>query len=345
MPPQPCRAPWRRCPTSNASPPASRSCRRGRATWPACVPACSNCRCCCRNWRASEPDAGSTLLQSLRQILATPPACLDLLQRAIAAEPAAMVRDGGVMAPGFDAELDELRGLSENAGQFLLDLEARERARTGIANLRVEYNKVHGFYIEVTHGQSAKVPDDYRRRQTLKNAERYITPELKVFEDKALSAQERALMREKILYEQLLARPGAAHRRPAARGAGGGPARHPGGAGRTCQAARLVRAAAGGRAAAEDRAGPPPGGGKPDRALHRQRLRIQSRAPAAADHRPQHGRQIDLHAADRADHAAGLRRQLRAGRRLPRSARSTASSPASAPPTTWPAAARPSWWK
>jgi DNA mismatch repair protein MutS len=109
-----------------------------------------------------------------------------------------------VIARGYDAELDELRALSENAGQFLVDLETRERARTGIANLRVEYNKVHGFYIEVTNGQTDKVPDDYRRRQTLKNAERYITPELKAFEDKALSAQERALTREKFLYEQLL---------------------------------------------------------------------------------------------------------------------------------------------
>src|SRR3569832_875979 len=114
------------------------------------------------------------------------------------------LRGGGIIAQGFDAELDELRALSQNAGQFLLDLETRERARTGIANLRVEYNKVHGFYIEVTHGQTDKVPDDYRRRQTLKNAERYITPELKAFEDKALSAQERALSREKYLYEKLL---------------------------------------------------------------------------------------------------------------------------------------------
>lgn len=115
-----------------------------------------------------------------------------------------MVRDGGVIAADFDAELDELRALSQNAGRFLLDLETRERARTGIANLRVEYNKVHGFYIEVTHGQTDKVPDDYRRRQTLKNAERYITPELKAFEDKALSAQERALARERHLYDRLL---------------------------------------------------------------------------------------------------------------------------------------------
>ena len=149
-------------------------------------------------------DADAPLLASLASRLATPDACLDLVQRAIQPEPAAMVRDGGVIAAGFDAELDELRGLSQNAGQFLLDLETRERARTGIANLRVEYNKVHGFYIEVTHGQTDKVPDDYRRRQTLKNAERYITPELKAFEDKALSAQERALSREKQLYEQLL---------------------------------------------------------------------------------------------------------------------------------------------
>jgi len=115
-----------------------------------------------------------------------------------------MVRDGGVIARGYDAELDELRDISENCGQFLIDLEARERARTGIANLRVEYNKVHGFYIEVTRGQTDKVPDDYRRRQTLKNAERYITPELKTFEDKALSAQERALSRERALYDSVL---------------------------------------------------------------------------------------------------------------------------------------------
>ncbi|MFL6659613.1 MAG: DNA mismatch repair protein MutS [Massilia sp.] len=146
----------------------------------------------------------ASLLAAIHDAIATPGACLDLLERAVALEPAAMVRDGGVFAPGFDAELDELRGLSENAGQFLLDLEIRERARTGIANLRVEYNKVHGFYIEVTHGQTDKVPDDYRRRQTLKNAERYITPELKVFEDKALSAQDKALVREKLLYDQLL---------------------------------------------------------------------------------------------------------------------------------------------
>ncbi|WP_071361799.1 DNA mismatch repair protein MutS [Massilia timonae] len=145
------------------------------------------------------------LLREIHDDLATPGECVDLLTRAVMEEPAAMVRDGGVFARGFDAELDELRALSENAGQFLVDLETRERARTGIANLRVEYNKVHGFYIEVTNGQADKVPDDYRRRQTLKNCERYITPELKAFEDKALSAQDRALAREKILYDQLLA--------------------------------------------------------------------------------------------------------------------------------------------
>lgn len=145
------------------------------------------------------------LLREIHDDLATPDECLDLLVRAVAEEPSVMVRDGGVFARGFDAELDELRALSENAGQFLVELEARERARTGIANLRVEYNKVHGFYIEVTNGQADKVPDDYRRRQTLKNCERYITPELKAFEDKALSAQDRALAREKMLYDELLA--------------------------------------------------------------------------------------------------------------------------------------------
>ena len=144
------------------------------------------------------------LLASIAQDLVPPEGCAALLQRALLEEPSALVRDGGVIAGGYDSELDELRTIQDNCDGFLLDLEIRERARTGIANLRVQFNKVHGFYIEVTQGQAAKVPGDYRRRQTLKNAERFITPELKAFEDKALSAQERGLAREKFLYEQLL---------------------------------------------------------------------------------------------------------------------------------------------
>src|SRR5512133_640183 len=143
-------------------------------------------------------------LTSLAGSLMPPSGCAELLQRAIASEPAALVRDGGVIAAGFDADLDELRAIQTNCDSFLLDLETREKARTGIANLRVQFNRVHGFFIEVSQGQLDKVPDDYRRRQTLKNAERFITPELKAFEDKALSAQERALAREKFLYEQVL---------------------------------------------------------------------------------------------------------------------------------------------
>jgi DNA mismatch repair protein MutS len=143
-------------------------------------------------------------LSHIAEQLMPPAGCADLLLRAIAPEPAALVRDGGVMASGLDAELDELRAIQTNCDSFLLDLEVREKARTGIANLRVQFNRVHGFFIEVSQGQLDKVPDDYRRRQTLKNAERFITPELKAFEDKALSAQERALAREKWLYEQLL---------------------------------------------------------------------------------------------------------------------------------------------
>jgi DNA mismatch repair protein MutS len=144
------------------------------------------------------------LLLELLAELATPSTALDLLSRAIQPEPAALIRDGGVIAGNFDADLDELRALNDNCGNFLVELEARERERTGIANLKVEYNRVHGFYIEITNTHAAKVPDDYRRRQTLKNAERYITPELKAFEDKALSAQDRALAREKVLYEGVL---------------------------------------------------------------------------------------------------------------------------------------------
>lgn len=144
------------------------------------------------------------LLSNAAHDLQPPSGCAERLAATLREEPAALVRDGGVIATGHDGDLDELRAIQDNCDGFLLELETRERARSGIANLRVQYNKVHGFYIEVTQGQLDKVPEDYRRRQTLKNAERFITPELKAFEDKALSAQERALAREKWLYEQLL---------------------------------------------------------------------------------------------------------------------------------------------
>jgi len=150
------------------------------------------------------PAGAAPLLDGYRAALQPPPALHQLLQSAIAEEPAVLLRDGGVIAPGFDADLDELRGISQNCDAFLIDLEGRERTRSGITNLRVQFNRVHGFYIEVSAGQAAKVPADYQRRQTLKNAERFITPELKAFEDKALSAQDRALAREKWLFEQVL---------------------------------------------------------------------------------------------------------------------------------------------
>ena len=146
---------------------------------------------------------GALLLDTLHQALAPDEALADVLS-AIAEEPAVLLRDGGVIAAGVDVELDELRHINQHCDAFLLDLEARERTRTHIPNLRVQFNKVHGFYIEVTGSHLDKVPADYQRRQTLKNAERFITPELKTFEDKALSAQERALTREKWLYEQVL---------------------------------------------------------------------------------------------------------------------------------------------
>jgi DNA mismatch repair protein MutS len=146
----------------------------------------------------------SPLLVQIRGDLATPAECLSLLQKSLKEEPAARVQDGGVIADRYSVELDELRGLQSNAGAYLVELEAKERARTNIPNLRVAYNSVHGYYIEVTNSHAEKIPLDYRRRQTLKNAERYITPELKAFEDKALSARDRALALEKSLYEELI---------------------------------------------------------------------------------------------------------------------------------------------
>jgi DNA mismatch repair protein MutS len=146
----------------------------------------------------------SPQLADIAKRIAIYPELYELLDRAIIDEPPMLIRDGGVIAEGFDSELDELRAIRENAGQFLLELEAREREQTGIPTLKVSYNKVHGYYIEVTKAQGDKVPMAYQRRQTLKNAERFITPELKAFEDKALSAAERALTREKGLYDELL---------------------------------------------------------------------------------------------------------------------------------------------
>ena len=153
----------------------------------------------------AEAGERSSLLQTLCADLAVPTACLERLDRTVAVDPPALLRDGGAIAPDFAADLDELRGIQSNCGQYLIELEAREKARSGINTLKVEYNKVHGFYIEVSHANTDRIPDDYRRRQTLKNAERYITPELKAFEDKALSANERALALEKQLYDELLA--------------------------------------------------------------------------------------------------------------------------------------------
>jgi len=144
------------------------------------------------------------LLGRLSSQIGEHPKTLKLLRKAIPDIPPALVRDGGVIATGYDAELDELRYLSEQSDQVLLDMEIRERERSGINALKIRYNRVHGYYIEVSRLQADKVPDNYQRRQTLKGVERYITPELKEHEDKVLSARSKSLEREKLLYDQLL---------------------------------------------------------------------------------------------------------------------------------------------
>jgi len=136
------------------------------------------------------------------------PQWVEELQKAIIDNPPVIIRDGGVIAEGYDEELDELRSISQNAGDHLLDIEKREKEKTGISTLKVGYNRVHGYFIEISKAQSEAAPVEYVRRQTLKNAERFITPELKEFEDKALSAKSRSLSREKHLYEQLVERLG-----------------------------------------------------------------------------------------------------------------------------------------
>ncbi|QQD22335.1 DNA mismatch repair protein MutS [Oceanospirillaceae bacterium ASx5O] len=146
----------------------------------------------------------STLASNLLERAVEFPHWVERLSQAIIDNPPVVIRDGGVIAEGYDAELDELRGLSENAGEYLVKLEEQEKARTGLSTLKVGYNRVHGYYIEISKAQADHAPVEYIRRQTLKNAERFITPELKTFEDKALSARSRALTREKMLYDDIV---------------------------------------------------------------------------------------------------------------------------------------------
>ncbi|HZJ95605.1 MAG TPA: DNA mismatch repair protein MutS [Thiopseudomonas sp.] len=149
-------------------------------------------------------DLDIARIQELAKAINVYPDLADTLSRAIVDNPPAVIREGGVLKLGYDTELDELLTISENAGQFLIDLETREKERTGLANLKVGYNRVHGYFIEIPTRQAEHAPPEYIRRQTLKNTERFIIPELKAFEDKALSAQSRALARERQLYDELL---------------------------------------------------------------------------------------------------------------------------------------------
>ena len=149
-------------------------------------------------------ESESELILGLADPLSVPEWITDLLEKAIKDEPPALIRDGGVLRDQYDPELHESRVLQRDAGKFLMELEVREKERTGISSLKVRYNKVHGYYIEIPRSQSENAPGDFIRRQTIKNAERYITEELKQFEDRILSAKGKALNREKWLYEQLL---------------------------------------------------------------------------------------------------------------------------------------------
>ncbi|HEX2585867.1 MAG TPA: DNA mismatch repair protein MutS, partial [Steroidobacteraceae bacterium] len=149
-------------------------------------------------------DQDSPLLQSLATQAGTHPVAHELLCKSIVESPPALLREGNVIAAGYDSELDELRQISEHGDQYLLDLENRERERTGIASLKLGYNRVQGYFIEISNSHAAKVPVEYVRRQTVRNAERYITPELKSFEDKVLGARDKALAREKELYDNIL---------------------------------------------------------------------------------------------------------------------------------------------
>jgi DNA mismatch repair protein MutS len=292
--------------------------------------------------------AGAELEARLtRQLLAAAGEFPDVaarLARALVDNPPVVIREGGVIAEGYDAELDELRLLSSGAHDFLVALEAREQQRTGLPNLHVGYNRVHGYYIELSRAQAANAPADYIRRQTLKNAERFITPELKEFEDKALSAKPVRWRARKLALRAIAGCAERAARRAAAQRRRAGRTRR---AGTLAERAleldyrpQLLDEPACDRTAAATRWS------------NRCWIRLSSPttwnstpAPHADHHRAQHGRQIHLYAPDRADRAAGAHRQLRAGaQRRDRPGRSHLHAHR-LQSTTWPAAARPSWWR
>jgi DNA mismatch repair protein MutS len=297
-----CATPSAASATWNASCRAWPCARRARATCPRCATAVAAALI-----RADPGRTGFAAPAGAAHELGEHDATARLLRAPSWRSPPALLRDGGAIADGFDAELDELRrAQSTNADQFLVDLEAREREATGIATLKVGYNRVHGYYIEISKGQSDKAPVHYTRRQTLTGAERYITEELKAFEDKVLSARERALSREKLLYERARrcsTRCSSRCKRCAAalseldvlcrlR--------------RTRAGAGLVAAHAARRARPADRARPASGGRGSARRSRSNRTTCGSTATAdARHHRPEHGRQEHLHAPERADRAAG----------------------------------------
>lgn len=166
--------------------------------------ACAQIPALSENITTVSQQTHATLMTQLKHELGDFKGLHQHLLAAIVENPPVLLRDGNVIATGFDSELDELRRIRDHAGQFLIDLEIQERERSGISTLKIGYNRVSGYYIELTRAQAAQAPEHYIRRQTLKNAERYITPELKSFEDKVLSSESRALAREKMLFEALL---------------------------------------------------------------------------------------------------------------------------------------------
>ena len=270
------------------------------------------------------------------------------IERTIVDEPPALARDGGFIRDGVDAELDELRHISRSGKQVIAEMEERERARTGIASLKVRFNRVFGYYIEISKSNLHAVPADYQRKQTIAGGERFITPALKEYEEKVLGADERILERELEIFEALRAAVAAE-------------------APRVQDTARALAALDVLAALAETasvcnytkphvhdgdelvgRRRAPPGG----RARWRRGAFVPNdialerhAAPARDPHRPEHGRQVDLPAPDGAAVPAGADRIVRAGARGQGRASSTASSRASAPPTTSRAASPRSWWR
>ena len=339
--------------TSSGSPAAPPPAAPRRGSWARCATRSSGFPTWPRRWRRSRGTRcpmGAARRSSRRPSKSStswpisPASCTAALEDVLRPSSA----DGGVIRHGYDAELDQLRSLRDGGRQYIASLQQRERERTGISSLKVGFNKVFGYYLEITNAHAAKVPADYERRQTLANAERYVTPELKEYEAKVLGAEERMAVREAELFGALRAAGRARRSAGSSAPRGYSPVSTSGPRWRRWRVAGPLRPARGARWLRPGPPREPPPGGRADdaaRGVRPQRRAVHRRRAGAPRHRPQHGRQVHHPPPDRPLRRAGADGSLRAGGGGVDRRGGPALHPRRARATTWRGGSPPSWWR